>query len=351
MPRIWSGSLTFSLVTIPVTLEAATRSHKVAFRQVHTEDGGRVRYRKTCELDERVLEQEDITRAYEAPDGTLVEVTDDELDAMPLPTVKTIEVSGFVELEKVPPEQFDTPYFLAPASPAANKPYVLMRDALAQAGKAAVGKLALHGSERLALVRALDEVLVLQMLHWNDELRADAGAAPQEGVEISEEELRGAMELVASMSGAHVEDYHDDYGAAVESLITARAEGEEPPEAESAAERGGKTVDLMEALSASVDRARTSRASGSSDASGKETRDADVTHLHEHRAKRNAAKKGTGGPAKRTAKKESSSAASDSTGESGGRSRAKKAEPKKTAKKTARSKQKAAGSASRRRTG
>src|SRR5882757_4686909 len=143
MPPIWSGNLTFSLVSIPVTVQSAITSHRVAFRQVHTPDMGRVRYLKVCELDEQVLAQDEIGRAYEAGD-TLVEISDSELAAMPLPTLKTVEVSGFLDLSSVPWRQVDQPYYLAPASPAANKPYVLMRDALARSGKAAIGKLALR---------------------------------------------------------------------------------------------------------------------------------------------------------------------------------------------------------------
>ncbi|SDO19036.1 non-homologous end joining protein Ku [Actinacidiphila guanduensis] len=327
MPRVWSGSLTFSLVTIPVTVEAATSSHKVAFRQIHTEDGGRVRYRKTCELDQQVLQPDDIGRAFEAPDGTLVEITDEELDGMPLPTVKTIEVSGFVGLADVPPEQFDTPYFLAPSSPAANKPYVLMRDALAQSGKAAVGKLALRGSEKLALVRARGDVLVLQMLHWNDELRAPDDAAPRSDVEVGDDELEGALALIDSMSGVSVEDYRDEYGEAVEALLTARMEGTEPAgTAEPRRKEGGETVDLMAALEASVDEARTSRAKGGGRRGG-----AEVTHLHEHRSRKAAAKK--------SAAKPSSDAAAEGEDAEGGaparRTAAKRSGPKAAPKKAA----------------
>jgi DNA end-binding protein Ku len=119
---IWSGTLTFGLVAIPVRLESATRSHKISFRQVHREDNGRVKYRKVCEDDGERLEQGDISRAWEAPDGTLVPISDQELDDLPLPTAKTIEISGFLDLATVGSEMFDQPYFLAPASPAANKP-------------------------------------------------------------------------------------------------------------------------------------------------------------------------------------------------------------------------------------
>jgi DNA end-binding protein Ku len=280
MARIWSGNLTFSLVSIAVTVEPAISSHKIAFRQVHLEDMGRVRYRKVCEVNDQVLQVEDIGRAYEAPGGQLVEITDAELDAMPLPTIKTIEVSGFVELSSVSSEQLGTPYYLTPSSPASNKPYVLMRVALANSGKAAVGKLAMRGREYLALVHAYRDVLVLQMLRWPDEIRSSADAAPRQAVELSAEELEGALALIESMSGVRIEDYHDEYAEAVEAVITAKVDGAEPPAPAPAAERTGM-VDLMAALEASVNKARTTR-------TGK---DADVTHLHEHNPRKTTVKK------------------------------------------------------------
>ncbi|WP_225847323.1 Ku protein [Streptomyces sp. HPF1205] len=301
MPRIWSGNLTFSLVSIGVTVEPATSSHKIGFRQVHLKDMGRVRNRKVCELDEQPLELEDIGRAYEAPDGHLVEITDDELDAMPLPTLKTIEVNGFVDLAGVPPEQLGQPYFLAPSSPANNKPYALMRDALARSGKAAVGKLAMRGSERLALVHAREKVMVLQMLHWPDEIRRPAGAAPRRDVELSKDEMDGALALIDAMSGIRIEDFHDEYATAMEEVIEAKIEGAEPPKAPPAAAGTGGTVDLMAALRASLDQARTTSANTGT---GK---DAGVTHLRDRQprkattAKKPARKKTT--PKKTTTKK------------------------------------------------
>jgi DNA end-binding protein Ku len=287
VPRIWSGNLTFSLVSIAVTAEAATTSHKIGFRQVHLEDMGRVKYRKTCELDEQVLEADEIGRAYEAPDGQLVEISDDELDGMPLPTLKTIEVTGFVELAAVPPEQLDKPFFLTPSSAASNKPYTLMRDALARSGKAAVGKLAMRGSERLALVHAHDEVLVLQLLHWPDELRSSADAAPRADIELSDEELDGALALIESMSDVSIKDYRDQYAEAVEQVITAKIEGAEPPRAPAAsAGRSDGTVDLMAALEASLSEARGKSAGGKKAAARK-------TAAGKPAAKKTAAKKAT----------------------------------------------------------
>jgi len=261
MRSVWSGNLAFGLVSIPVKLGSAVSTHKISFRQIHLADQGRVRYQKTCELDEQVLTAADIGRAFETPDDQLVEVTDSDLQALPLPTAKTIEVSGFIDMESVDAVQLDTPYFLAPSSAAANKPYVLMREALARSGKAAVGKFAMRNSEHLALIRPRDDVLVLQTLRWPDELNSPAEAAPKGKVTISDSELKLADTLIEALGEADLSAFHDEYAQAVEALVTAKLEGAEPPTAGEAGGRGN-VVDLMAALRASVDQARPGKATG-----------------------------------------------------------------------------------------
>lgn len=311
MRSVWSGNLAFGLVSIPVKLGSAVSSHKISFRQIHLADQGRVRYQKTCELDEEVLSTADIGRAFETPDDQLVEVTDADLQALPLPTAKTIEVSGFVEAASVDAMQLDTPYFLAPSSPTANKPYVLMREALSRSGKAAVGKFAMRNSEHLALITARDDILLLQTLRWPDELNSAADAVPRGKVNISDNELQLADTLIEALGEADLAAYHDEYAAAVEALVTAKLEGAEPPAAGGEG-RGGQVVDLMAALQASVDQAKDSR--------GEQGRHATVTEL---------SSKGEGAGGKRTAKKTAArkTAAKKTT--------ARKTAAKKTAKKAA----------------
>jgi DNA end-binding protein Ku len=255
MRSVWSGNLAFGLVSIPVKLGSAVSSHKISFRQIHLADQGRVRYQKTCELDAEVLEPSEIGRAFETPDDRLVEVSDADLQSLPLPTAKTIEVSGFVETSSIDAMQLDTPYFIAPATPAANKPYVLMREALSRSGKAAVGKFAMRNSEHLALITSRDDILLLQTLRWPDELNSSAEAAPRGSVSISDNELRLADTLIDALGEADLSEYHDEYAQAVQALVTAKLEGEEPP-APSGERGGGEVVDLMAALQASVDQAR-----------------------------------------------------------------------------------------------
>jgi DNA end-binding protein Ku len=294
MPSIWSGVLTFGLVAIPVSLESAVRSHKVSFRQIHREDQGRVKYRKVCEVDEHPLEQHDIGRAYEAPGGQLVPLDDRELDDMPLPTAKTIEISGFVDLESVPPEYFDQPYYLAPQNPAANKPYVLMRDALARSGKAAVGKYALRGSgENLGLIHARGDVLVLERIHWPDEIRSAADAVPRGEVDVSEEELAAAGDYIRAAGDIDMQAMRDEYAGAVQQLLEAKAKHRKPPRPAAPEPADAEVTDLMSALQRAAEQARAERGE-----------DAEV---HQMGGKKTAAKKTTKkAPAKKAAAKKAS---------------------------------------------
>ncbi|MEW2522891.1 Ku protein [Actinacidiphila alni] len=347
MRSVWSGNLAFGLVSIPVKLGSAVSSHKISFRQVHLADQGRVRYQKTCELDEEVLTASDIGRAYETPDEQLVEISDADLRSLPLPTAKTIEVSGFVDMASVDGMQLDTPYFLAPASPAANKPYVLMREALARADKAAVGKFAMRNSEHLALIRAHDDVLLLQTLRWPDELNSPAEAAPKGSVKISDSELKLADTLISALGEADLSSYHDEYAQAVEALVTAKLEGGELPAAER--EGPGQVVDLMAALRASVEQAKGER--------GEDDGHASVTELKAPRGsgarktaagKKAAAKKSTAAKKSASGSKAGPTSTSGSTtgSKSGAGARktagaAKKTAAKAPAKKTAASRRKA----------
>ncbi|MFC4036616.1 Ku protein [Streptomyces polygonati] len=287
MPPIWSGTLTFGLVAIPVRMESATRSHRVAFRQIHAEDQGRVRYTKVCELDEHPLSTEDIGRAYEAPDGTLVPIEDRELDEMPLPTAKTIEISGFLELGGVPPAFFDRPYFLAPASAAANKPYVLMREALARSGKAAVGKYAVRGAgEALGLIHAKDDILVLQRLHWPDEIRPADDAAPKGDVEITDDERAAADQYIRAVGDIDMRTMRDEYAEAVRQLVEAKAQHKAPPEPARPEPEDTGVTDLMTTLQRATEQARAEHE--------------EKAEVHKMPAKKSARKKT---PAKKTTRK------------------------------------------------
>jgi DNA end-binding protein Ku len=278
---LWNGAISFGLVSIPIKLMNATENHAVSFRQIHREDGGRIRYRKVCELDDQEVTTAEIGKAYEDADGALAPITDEELASLPLPTTKTIEIVAFVASDAIDPLQMETAYYLQANGAPAAKPYTLLREALKRSEKAAVAKFALRGRERLGMLRVVDDVIAMHGLLWPDEIRAADGVAPEADVTVRDAELDLADALMNTLGAIDLDTLHDDYREAVEELVTAKAEGAPAP-APAPKEEGGKVIDLMSALENSVRAAQ--------EAAGDE--DAEVTHLKD-RAQ----------PAKRTPKK------------------------------------------------
>ncbi|WP_130493340.1 non-homologous end joining protein Ku [Motilibacter rhizosphaerae] len=259
MQAIWKGTVSFGLVSIPVRLYAATEEKGISFRQVHDADGGRIRYKRVCSVDGEEVAYRDIVKGYELPDGEMVVLTDDDLGALPLPTKRVIDVLEFVPLDQVDGIYLSKPYFLAAEGPG-TKPYVLLRDALEAAGRAALVKVALRNRESLAVLRPKDGALLVQTMLWPDEVR-DAGAfAPDEAVEVRDQEVAMAQSYIETLSGDFdPEQFSDDYRVALEELVEAKVSGRAVQEPAEQADTGGTVVDLMAALRASVEAARSRR--------------------------------------------------------------------------------------------
>ncbi|WP_055524020.1 Ku protein [Streptomyces graminilatus] len=258
MRSIWNGAISFGLVSIPIKLVNATESHSISFRQIHVEDGGRIRYRKVCEMEDREVRGDEIGKAYEGADGTMIPITDDDLASLPLPTAKTIEIVAFVPGDRIDPLQMDTAYYLSANGVPAAKPYTLLREALKRSKKVAIAKYALRGRERLGMLRVVDDVIAMHGLLWPDEIRGTDDVAPDTGVTVRDQELDLADALMATLGEVDLADLHDDYREAVEELIAAKAAGEEAPTVP-APSGGGKVLDLMAALERSVREAKESR--------------------------------------------------------------------------------------------
>ncbi|MHA4820311.1 non-homologous end joining protein Ku [Streptomyces aculeolatus] len=261
MKSIWKGAISFGLVSIPVQLYSATEEHGVSFRQVHAEDGGRIRYRRFCELEDREVQYAEITRAYETEDGDLVVLTPEDLAQLPLPSKKIIDVVGFEEAGYFDPIQFSRAYYVKAADAAAAKPYVLLREALKRSGRVAVVKVALRNREAPALVRVLEEenVLVLHTMLWPDEVRSAQTVAPDEKVTVRRQELDMVDSLMDALGGYDPDEFTDEYREAVEALVASK-EGIAPPlPAEAEGEEKGQVIDLMSALEASVKAAKDKR--------------------------------------------------------------------------------------------
>ncbi|MFF9070490.1 Ku protein [Streptomyces sp. NPDC014891] len=262
MPRpLWSGAISFGLVTVPCKLENATERHDVSLRQVHTEDGGRIRYRKTCEIDGQELREDEIGKGYEDRKDHIIPITDQDLKDMPLPTARAIEIVAFVPAGDVDAVQYGAgSYYITPDGAVASKPYVLLRKALERNEKVAVAKFALRGRERLGLLRPLEDALLLSGLHWADEIRSSAEVTPPE-VELTDEEIEGALTLLETMTVASLADLDvsDQYTVALHEVIDAKAEHRAPKPAEGEEKAASPVVDLMAALEASVAKAKESR--------------------------------------------------------------------------------------------
>ncbi|GHD90147.1 non-homologous end joining protein Ku [Streptomyces naganishii JCM 4654] len=321
---IWNGAISFGLVSIPIKLVNATESHTISFRQIHTEDGGRIRYRKVCELEDREVTQGEIGKGYEDADGSIIPITDEDLAHLPLPTTRTIDIVAFVPADRIDPLQLEHAYYLAASGAPAAKPYTLLREALKRSRRVAIAKFALRGRERLGMLRVVDDVIAMHGLLWPDEIRAPQGVAPDADVTVRDKELDLADALMDTLGEVDLEELHDEYREALEEVIAAKTSGEAPPEAPEPA-RGGKVLDLMAALENSVRAARESR--------GEE---AEVRHL----APREAAPDSVGGRAGKagTGTGKSASAARKTTAKksaSAAKKTASKAKSSKTTKKTA----------------
>ncbi|MER6436185.1 MULTISPECIES: Ku protein [unclassified Streptomyces] len=271
---IWNGAISFGLVSIPIKLVNATESHSISFRQIHLDDGGRIRYRKVCELEDREVTGAEIGKAYEDGDGSLIPVTDEDLASLPIPTARTIEIVAFVPAERIDPLQMDTAYYLSANGVPATKPYVLLREALKRSRKVAIAKFALRGRERLGMLRVVDDVIAMHGLLWPDEIRGTDEVAPDAGVTVRDQELDLADALMDTLGEVDLADLHDDYRDAVEELIAAKASGERVPAAPAGEKPGGKVLDLMAALEKSVRAAKESRGEGTDGATGAESENA-----------------------------------------------------------------------------
>lgn len=265
MRSIWNGAISFGLVSIPIKLVNATENHSIHFRQIHLADGGRIRYRKVCELDEEEVSGGEIGKAYEDADGTMIPITDEDLAQLPLPTAKTIEIVAFVPADEIDPLQMDAAYYLSANGVPAAKPYTLLREALKRSNKVAVAKYALRGRERLGMLRVVDDVIAMHGLLWPDEIRTPEGVAPDTDVTVRDAELDLADALMDTLGEVDMDSLHDDYREAVEELIAAKASGEAVQPSESKDSGGGKVIDLIAALESSVRAAKKSRGEGEED--------------------------------------------------------------------------------------
>ena len=198
MRAMWSGAVSFGLVSVPVKAYSATTNHDIRFHQVHAADGGRIKYKRTCSLDGAEVEYADIVKGYETEEGELITLTEEDLDSLPTATGHEIDVVEFVPADQIDPLLFDKSYYLEPDAKAA-KPYALLREALVQTDRMAVVKVALRQRETLALLRVRDKAIVLQTMLWPDEVREPDFEILDADVDLRPQEQKMAASLVESL--------------------------------------------------------------------------------------------------------------------------------------------------------
>ena len=262
MPRaIWSGAISFGLVSSAVKLYSATSSKTFSFHQLDAETGSRIRLMRVSEADGSEVPYERIVKGYELASGNHVIITDDELAAIDPKASRTIDLLEFVDLSSIDPLYYDSAYYLGP-DPMSVKPYALLQRAMASAGKVGIARFVMRGKEHLCALRPDEGALVLSTMRYADEVRSRLDIAELDEVaeaDVSAAEVAMAEQLIASLEAEFdPERYHDTYREKVLEIVEAKARGEEvvePTEAPAAT----NVVDLMAALQASVAEAKAAR--------------------------------------------------------------------------------------------
>ena len=264
MKALWKGAITFGLISIPVRLYSAVSEKGLKFHLLHEEDGGRIKYKRECAKCGKEVGWDDIVKGYEYSKDHYVQFTEEELDAVDVDSIRAIDVVAFVPLESIDPIYFNKTYYVAP-EPSGLKAYRLLQEALEAEGQVGIAKVALRDKEHLATVRLKDEVFVLETMHWPDEIRVPDFEELDKNVEVRDQEVKMARQLVQQLSDEFKpEEFQDEYRKALEALVEKKVEGEEITVAPVPEEEPTKVVDLMEALKQSVEAAKKKKPAASS---------------------------------------------------------------------------------------
>lgn len=256
---IWSGSINFGLVTIPVKLFTAVKSDDLSFNMLHKKDEGRIKYERVCSVDDKPVPWDEIVKGYEYEKGQYVVLTDEDFKKVNPEATQSVDILEFVELDKINPMYFDKPYYLEPTKQGRHA-YALLREALAKSNRVAVARVVIRTKEYIAAVKPLGDALVLELMHWANEIVAADTLELPEGEKLPEAEMKMAKMLIDTMSvdafepEKFVNRYHDE----VLAMIEARARGQELPKAKKAPPRA-KVVNLMDVLAQSLEESKKRR--------------------------------------------------------------------------------------------
>jgi DNA end-binding protein Ku len=263
---IWSGAINFGLVTIPVKLFTAVRTNDLRFNFLHKKDDGRIYNERHCSVCGEEVEYKDLVRGYEYEKGRYVTVTDDDLKAVRPEATQSVQIVEFVELDQINPMFFDTPYYLEPEKKGRHA-YALLRDALVDSGKVAIARVVIRSREHIAAVKPNGEALVLELMHFADELVDQKSFDfPALDEKVAEGEKKIAKMLIDTMSVDewNPEEFHDKYKEDVLAMIEARANGEEIEKPEVHKPAATNVVNLMDVLQRSLEQSKQRRKKGAS---------------------------------------------------------------------------------------
>ena len=252
---IWSGSISFGLVTIPVKLFTAVRSNDLRFNFLHKKDEGRIYNERHCTVCGEKVEYADLVRGYEFSKGEYVTVTDEDLKRVNVEATQSVEIVEFVDLDQINPMYFDTPYYLEPEKKGRHA-YALLRESLRDANKVGIAKVVIRSREHLAALRPNGEALVLELMHYADELVDQADFDfPSLKEDVAPAEMKVAKLLIDTMTAEKFEPerFHDQYREDVLAMIDARAAGHSVPEAPTKKKAESKVVNLMDILQRSLE--------------------------------------------------------------------------------------------------
>ncbi|MDP9241662.1 MAG: Ku protein [Actinomycetota bacterium] len=248
---MWKGAISFGLVSIPVGLYPATEEKSIRFNQLHDEDMGRIKMKRTCSIDGEEVAFEHIVKGYEIEKDRYVILSDEDFDAVPIESSRAIDIVQFVDLSEIDPMQYQKSYYLVPEETGV-KAYHLLRQALQKENKVGIAKVAFRDKEHLAALRFRDDVFVLETMYWPDEIRPAQFDTLDKEVKIRPQELQMAQTLIENLTEPwNPDEYKDEYREALLEIIEKKAAGEQIEAIEAAPV--SKVVDLMDALKASVE--------------------------------------------------------------------------------------------------
>jgi DNA end-binding protein Ku len=256
---IWSGSINFGLVTIPVKLFTAVKTDELSFNLLHAKDDGRIKYERICSIDGKPVPWDEIVKGYEYEKGQYVVLTDEDFKKVNREATQSVDILEFVELDKINPMYFDKPYYLEPTKQGRHA-YALLRETLEHTNRVAIARVVIRTKEYIAAVKPIDGALVLELMHWASEIVAAGTIDLPERTKLPEKELKMARMLVDTMSVDEFEPekfankYHDE----LLTMIEARAAGKELPKPKKAPARA-KVVNLMDVLAQSLEESKKRR--------------------------------------------------------------------------------------------